>query len=106
MKNFSLIINGSINYSNITDPYICKCSCGVLSDNFLFGAINLFLVATAFLFWNRYIYTKRYSLNEINYTEDNRTLSLWLIDKIFIALLFLNLASVFFALTLPVVFLI
>lgn len=103
MKNFSDLLNGSFNFSNLTDPYACECSCGVLADNFTFGAINLFLVIVVFYLWNKHIYTKRYSLNEINNVGQYGTI-LYIIDKFLLALFFLNLASVFYALALPLVF--
>lgn len=103
MRNFSDLLNGSINYSDLTDSYACNCSCGVLSDNFTFGAINLFLVTVVFYLWNKYIYTKRYSLQDIH-NIGQYGIVLYIIDKNLLALFLLNLASVFYALALPLVF--
>lgn len=97
MKNFSALLNGSFNFSNITETYACNCACGVLADNFTFGAINLVLVTVVFYLWNKYIYTARHGFDKLD-TMKEKDYAFYIIDKILLALFFLNLASVFFAL--------
>lgn len=97
MKNFSALLNGSFNFSNITETYACNCACGVLADNFTFGAINLVLVTIVFYLWNKYLYVAKYSFNDFRLMKE-REFCYYTIDKILMALFFLNLAGVFFGL--------
>lgn len=97
MTTFSALFNGSFNLSDMTDPCACDCVCGVLAENFTFGAINLFMVTVAFYLWNRYIYTERHGFDKLESLK-GKDHAFYLIDKIFLVLFFLNLAGVFFGL--------
>ena len=104
MKNFSayLDFNSSFNYSNLTMLDKCpSCDCGVLASVFEFGLINLILIACAYCLFNK-AYTERYTFKDFNdiSMEDK---FFYIIDKILMALFLINLASVFYALTLPLI---
>lgn len=76
-------------------------TCGVLSSNFDFGFINLILIVIAFVLWNK-VYNRKYTFMQIDKMNEQEKIH-YAIDKILLGLFLLNLASVFFAITNPLI---
>lgn len=93
MKNFSYVLNQSLNISGIN-----QCPerfCNISSDIFTISIVNLISLTVMFFLWNRYIYQEKYSFLVID-KLNRRQFAHWLTDKIFLVAWMLNFGLFFF----------